>query len=161
MWGTLIALLAIGTSQSLSLVGDQRLSSLERHLVTVARDPAYQRGMRYEAWSLADVLALLPEARVQALRDDVAITFVASDGYRAIRDLSAIWKARQRGYIAFRDLQAGARKWKPIRAGKSVVTPAPFYLVWTGAKDPDLPWPYQLVGIELATLDRVFAHAFP
>jgi mono/diheme cytochrome c family protein len=41
------------------------------------------------------------------------------------------------------------------------MTPAPFYLVWAGAKEPSLPWPYQLVRIELLPLADAFAHAFP
>jgi mono/diheme cytochrome c family protein len=155
MWNALIAI------ATLSLLGSERLSSLETHRVTIGADPAYQREMRYEAWSLADVLALLPDVEARARRDDTAITFVASDGYRATEPLRPLWDARKRGYVAFRDLSAGARKWKPLRAGKSWITPAPFYLVWTGARDPALPWPYQLVRIELGPLGEVYAQAFP
>ena len=152
------ALIAVAT---LSLVGSERLSALETHRVTIGKDPAYKREMHYEAWSLSDVLALLPDVEARARRDDTAITFVASDGYRATGPLRAIWNARRRGFVAFRDVEADARKWKPLRAGKSRITPAPFYLVWTGARDPALPWPYQLVRIELAPLGEVFAQAFP
>jgi mono/diheme cytochrome c family protein len=155
MWNALIAV------ATLSLSGSERLSTLETHRVTIAYDPAYQREVRYEAWSLSDVLELFPDVEARARRDDMAITFVASDGYRATEPLRPIWEARKRGYVAFRDLSAGARKWKPFRVGKFRITPAPFYLVWTGARDPALPWPYQLVRIELAPLGEAFAQAFP
>jgi len=115
--------------------------------------------MRYEAWSLSEVLSLLPDIENLARRDDSAITFIASDGYRAAGPLLTVWNDRQRGYLAFRDVGAGAQKWKPILVGKSNVTPAPFYLVWTGAVDRSLPWPYQVVRMEVAPITQVFAHA--
>jgi len=153
-----LVLIALAT---LTLPGNERLSNLQIHRVIVPADPAFQREMRYQAWSLADVLSLLPAVESLAGGDETAISFVAADGYRATAPLRSVWEARKRGYVAFRDLGAGARKWKAFRAGKSRITPAPFYLVWTGAKDPSLPWPYQLVRIELAPLGEAFARAFP
>jgi mono/diheme cytochrome c family protein len=146
---------------ALNLTADRRLGSLETHRVAVGADPAYARDMRYEGWSLADVLSLLPGVEKLATDPQTAITFVASDGYRASQPLRPVWEARRRGTIAFRDLDAGARKWKRFRAGKSEVTPAPFYLVWSGGKDPSLPWPYGLIRIELSPLEDVFGRAAP
>jgi len=146
---------------ALNLTGDARLASLPTHRVTVAADPAYGREMRYRGWSLADVLSLLPDIEKLASDQQTAITFVASDGYRASEPLRPVWEARRRGYIAFRDLEAGPRKWMPFRTGKSMVTPAPFYLVWSGARDPSLPWPYALVRIEVSTLADAFGRAAP
>jgi mono/diheme cytochrome c family protein len=146
---------------ALRLLGNDRLSSLQTHLITVANDRVYKRAMRYQAWALSDVLALLPDVADRALRDDAAITFIASDGYRATEPLLALWNQRRRGYLAFRDVRAGGERWKSIRVGKSQTTPAPYYLVWTGADDPSLPWPYQLVAMEVAPISEIFADALP
>jgi len=153
-----LALLAVA---ALNLTGDDRLASLQAHPVTVRSDPAYAREMRYEGWSLPDVLSLVPGIETLASDERTAITFVASDGYRASEPLRPVWEARRRGYVAFRDLDAGPGKWTPFRAGKSTVTPAPFYLVWSGRADRSLPWPYALVRIEISTLADVFGRAAP
>jgi mono/diheme cytochrome c family protein len=165
----LVALLAIGAIRAavaeepatLALLGNARLASLPTHVVTVASDPAYKRSMRYQAWALSDVLALLPGIEERTRRHDAAITFVAADGYRATGSLVVIWKERRRGYLAFRDMDAGKRRWRSIRAGKAEVTPAPYYLVWTGPKNPSLPWPYQVVRIELLPLADSSGRALP
>src|SRR5256885_13833387 len=111
-----MALLLIALA-ALNLTGDRRLASLATHRMVVGADPAYGREMRYQSWSLADVLSLLPDVERLASDPQMAITFVASDGYRASEPLRPIWEARRRGYVAFRDLDAGPGKWKPFRAG--------------------------------------------
>lgn len=124
----------------------------------VAHDPAYEgRAKRYAGFALDTLLAL---AGVRPSADEV-LYFVASDGYRATLAEPAA-HPRVRGVVAFADLDAPGG-WEPVKHGAKSISPAPFYLVWSGGDSAALrrPWPYQLARIEVVDPRRKYDRIYP
>lgn len=59
--------------------------------------------------------------------------------------------------------EKGKSAFEKLTQGKAMVSPAPYYLVWAeGAKLADkIPWPYQLVKIEVVNFKDKYAKLFP
>ena len=137
------------------------LDELKRALPTdtarVAHDPAYEgRAKRYAGFPLERLLAL---AGVRASGGEV-LYFVASDGYRATMAEPAT-DPRVRGVVAFADLDA-PDGWEPVKHGARSVSPAPFYLVWSGDSTAlRRPWPFQLARIEVVDPRQKFSRIYP
>ncbi len=137
------------------------LDELRRALPTdtarVAHDPAYEgRAKRYAGFALERVLA---HAGVRTSADEV-LYFVAADGYRATMAEPAAG-AGVRGMVAFADLDAPSG-WEPVKHGAKEISPAPFYLVWSGDSTAlRRPWPYQLARIEVVDPRRSFDRIYP
>lgn len=129
-------------------------------------DPYYGRPKRFHAVALRCALRLgfggLPDA-------DQNLFLRARDGYA--RPASGARLTEPGGWLAFADADRsegdprspGFRPaWEPI--DRRHLDPSPFYLVWSGPdqRDPHRdPWPYQLVEIELAPLERLLPHTVP
>jgi mono/diheme cytochrome c family protein len=156
------------STRSLELVtpaGTRRLTlaqlraALRTDTASVAQDPSYERrAKRYVGFPLEDVLAL---AGLRPSPDEV-LYFTASDGFRATLS-EAPGAGGVHGMIAFADLDAPGG-WELLGHGADRKSPAPFYLVWTGADTAAAarrPWPYQLVRIEVVDLRRQYDRIYP
>lgn len=125
-------------------------------------DPYHGRRMRYVAFPLGCVLEGGFEASggARELREK-GLLLRARDGYT--RPASGRDLLMPGGYLAFGEpelLEAEGGGSRFRRIDRRQVDPSPFYLVWTGQErgNPhEIPWPYQLVRIEVAP----FAQAFP
>lgn len=130
---------------------------------TVAvEDPYYGRRMRFLACPLAAAVraGFGTDPATLAGRD---VLLRAADGYEKPTEGRRLGEAG--GYLAFGDAErsSGAKlDFEPI--DRRQVDPAPFYLVWTGAKqrqEDGYPWPYQLVEIALVRFEDRFPHTVP
>ncbi|MCB0083850.1 MAG: ABC transporter substrate-binding protein, partial [Caldilineaceae bacterium] len=125
--------------------------------VTV-EDLVYERSKTYEGFWLTD---LLDQVDLMHTAGDMLL-FRAADGYEIRVDMAAIQQTQPQALVAFRDVEAAAG-WEPFPKGKSTLTPAPFYLVWSGTAQPmgevdaastaavgeAWSWIYQLTAIEV------------
>lgn len=140
------------------------LAELKRKLRTFqieVDDPVYANRRKFDAFRLEDVLALLGQADTKTAADE--IVFQASDGYAP-----SIARARLEGhpaYLAYAEhgRARGTGRFEKIRQGKTLLSPAPFYLIWAEGKKigEEYPWPYQLVRIELVSFRKKYAGIFP
>ncbi|MEO8600992.1 MAG: cytochrome c [bacterium] len=125
-------------------------------------DPYYGRRVQFRACPLAAVIQLGFGQPATAFAGD-SVIFRAQDGYA--KPASGARLAEPGGWIAFADaehMRGDDPGWQPI--DRKQVDPGPFYLVWSGAEQHDAtlyPWPYQLVTIELASLDTLYPHIAP
>ncbi len=120
-------------------------------------DPAFQKPKKYRAVPVRD---LLTSAYGGAWSENALgeLFFDALDGYRSHAKVSVLMQGG--GMIAFEDLDV--KGWEAIpRKG---MTPAPFYLVWTGpeqAPKKGYPWPWAIVGIKMAIMEDEYPNALP
>lgn len=139
-----------GRAQTLSLA--QLKKRLKSATLTV-QDPVYKKEKTYEGFWLADVLKLA--GMTEAEGDE--IVFTCADGYAPTLSFSKM-KAHK-GLVAFREPKAKAG-WQKFQQGKAWMTPAPFYIVWD-ASHHEVPWPYQVVGIEVIRFKEKYSRIFP
>lgn len=125
-------------------------------------DPYYATRKRFRACPLAAVLRLGLGEPIEAFAGET-VFFRASDGYA--KPAPAALLAEAGGFVAFADAdhaRGDTPGWQPI--DRKQVDPGPFYVVWTGAGQQDThryPWPYQLVEIEVAPIERLYPHIAP
>ncbi len=118
-------------------------------------DPVYQSKKTYEAVPLEEVLRL--GGAGDSVGDD--LVFHCADGYAPTLPLEKL--KGQKGYLAFRDTtERGGDGWKKVLQGKTWLSPAPFYVVWEGPLG-DVPWAYQVVGLEVVRFAQKFNRIFP
>lgn len=150
--------------------GSTRPVSLEELRSTCASetvevdDPYHGHRMRYSAFALRCVLDLgfAEQGGANGLHTE-SLLLRALDGYT--RPVSGEQLLEEGAYLAYGEparlaasREGGVSAFSPI--DRRQVNPAPFYLVWAGARqnDPHVhPWPYQLSRVEAAP----FAEAFP
>jgi len=125
-------------------------------------DPVYtdvgQAPLKFDAFRLEDVLALLP--KTDGTSDE--IVFQAADGYSPSVSRSLL--QGHPAYLAFREHgRALSDPFRKVRQGKAMISPAPFYLIWGDGKriGDAYPWPYQLVRIELVNFREKYARIYP
>jgi mono/diheme cytochrome c family protein len=125
-------------------------------------DPVYKTRKLYAGLSLA---ALLRKAWPDADRwaaEGAELVLHCADGYAPSMDLKRALGSD--GVVAIRDLDRPASDpWEPFTHGKETITPAPAYLVWSGADpaDANYKWPYQLVAVSVETFDKRYGKAAP
>ncbi|QQR91226.1 MAG: cytochrome c [Myxococcales bacterium] len=127
--------------------------------IDVVNDPAYHGGRkRFRGYALLDLLSVVPQNVLDG--DDLQLRFHAADGYMTSLDVNR--DLMRNAVVAYEDLEAPeGKRWVNFRKGKRLMTPAPFYLVWKSSHDDEkLPWPYQLLRIELVN-GNVYDAAFP
>ena len=119
-------------------------------------DPLYGRRMVFDAYALADILALAGGTATAG--DD--LVFTAADGYAPTVPRATL--ALHPAYVAFRE-HGNPRRFDPVAQGKTTVSPAPYYLVWGDGQDSHdtLPRPYQLVSIEVVDVALRYAALLP
>lgn len=120
-------------------------------------DPFYGKTKRYRAVPLKDLLTAAYGGTwgENALGE---VFFDALDGYRSHAQVSVLMN--DGAMVAFAD--ADFKDWETI-PGKSG-TPAPFYVVWTGAAQgpkKGFPWPWQTVGVKMTVLEDEYPKALP
>ncbi len=126
-----------------------QLNSLLRALPVVritVDDPVYGKAKTYDGFRLRDVM----QTAGLTAADGDTLVFHCADGYEARLPLGDLDVATPTGVLAFHDVEA-ASGWEPFAQGKETVTPAPFYLVWTGG-GLKRPWPDKLVAISVENM---------
>ena len=125
------------------------------HTLTVA-DPDHEAPVRYDAFALTDVLAL---AGGTAGHGD-ELVLEARDGYAPTVAYTAL--ASQEAYLAFRE-HGNPAGFGLVKQGRTMVSPAPYFLVWRAGKSlgADFPWPYQLIRIEVVDFATKYAALYP
>lgn len=135
------------------------VTDLKKKLPTVQvklADPVYSTPRTWDAFRLEDILQLLGKTPADA--DEVV--FQAADGYAP-----SVARSKLEAHHAFLAYQEHGRKdrFEKVRQGKTLISPAPFYLVWEGGKEigEDYPWPYQLVKIEFVSFKDKYGKLYP
>lgn len=135
------------------------LSQLRSKLKTVSvtlDDPNYRKTKTFDGFLLVD---LLKEAGLTDATPGDEVVFTAKDGYSPNTSFDMI--RAHRAVVAFRE--TGQASFEKLAQGKAMISPAPYYLVWEeGSTLADqVPWPYQLVKIEVVNFKQKFAKLYP
>lgn len=135
------------------------LNSLKSRLKTVRitiDDPDLKKKVTYEGFALADVLRL---AGLSASTQEDEMVFHCKDGYSPNTTFEKFRK--HKGYLVFHRI--GEKGLGLVEQGKAKLDMGPFYIVWAeGAKlGETMPWPYQLVGIEVVNFKTKYPKIYP
>ena len=132
----------------------------EFETVSISQDPVYKTGKKYQAFPLQAVIKKLAKNYPADLNQAV-IVFTASDGYKV--SMAYPDALEEPGYLAFKDLSAQNTDWVAFKFGKELLTPAPFYLIWSkpGIDKWRYPWPFQLTNISIQPASNYFGNAAP
>ena len=144
-----------GESKARKLTLKDMASRLKAVTVTID-DPVYKKKKTYDGFVLLEVMKLA------GLKDDGQgdeIVFTAKDGYSP--NVSFEMLRAHRAFLTFRE--RGKSGFEDVVQGKAMVSPAPYYVVWEeGAKLAEsVPWPYQLVKIELVNFHQKYHRLYP
>lgn len=141
---------------SFDLSLEQMKADLQTHLVTI-EDPVYKTTKQFDAFLLADVLQL---AKIDLSAKLDEIVFTAKDGYSPNTSFENLRK--HRAFLAYQE-HGTVESFGEVEQGKAMVSPAPFYVVWEEGKklSHEVPWPYQLVKIEVVDTAKKFANVYP
>jgi mono/diheme cytochrome c family protein len=136
------------------------LAELRKQLkvVTVTLDdPVYKAKKTFDGFALADVLAL---GGLRPGDGGDEIVFTAKDGYSPNAPFSAV--KDHGGVLAFQE-HGTQKQFGRVAQGKAMVSPAPYYVVWGEGRDlgEKVPWPYQLVRIEVVNFTERYGKLFP
>lgn len=121
-------------------------------------DPNYRQQKQYRGFPLASVLQV---AGAAALQMDDELVLTALDGYSPVLTVAAI--QQQQPWLVFAEQTASGQLTSlsaMIQQGKPL-DPGPFYLVWPDDATGALPWPYQLVKVELSRFADRFGRVMP
>ena len=140
---------------------DTLIGSVERVTVTV-QDPVYKKSKRFEGYPLATLLRRAWPEVDQWAAEGAELVLTAVDGYAPSMDLARALSSNS--IVAARDLDRPADDpWEPFPKGATMITPAPYYLVWTGidADDPHYRWPYKLATLSVTSFEQRYGGAAP
>lgn len=146
-----LKLVAAGRSQ---VVGLAELRKKLKETTITVEDPVFKKRKTYEGFLLADVLKAVGFGEIEG--DE--IVFHCADGYAPTLSFAKL--KEQKALLAFRDKTARTGSWDRLKQGKAWITPAPYYLVWESGSE-SLPWPYQVVGLEIIRFKEKYAKIFP
>jgi mono/diheme cytochrome c family protein len=154
VWAQMLEIISPKATVKVSL--KEMREKLETHLIKID-DPVYGATKEYDAFYLPDVLQL---AGADAPQADDELVLTAVDGYAPNMSFDKL-KAHK-AYLAYQE-HATPGRFGMLEHGKAKISPWPFYLVWGEGKSikEDLPWPYQLVKIEVVNLAKKFPHLIP
>ena len=121
-------------------------------------DPVYKKEKTYEGFLLKDVLQL---AGAEPSTTAEEIVFTAVDGYSPNTTFANI--SKYTGYLVFKEKGKKDFEFTKVAQGKTMITMAPYYLVWQEGKKKTegVPWPYQLVKIEVVNFQQKFPKVYP
>ena len=130
-------------------------------------DPVYQKTMTFDAFPLADVLALgglsANDAPAASVAGDVnsELVFTGTDGYAPNTSFDELKK--HQAYLAYAVHGQPDGQFPPVAQGKAMVSPAPYYVVWKEGKalENEVPWPYKLAKIEVVRFETKYPKVFP
>jgi len=131
---------------SRTVTAQQLLANPATREITIENDAIYGRPMTYRA--------LPATALIQGLKigSEDYLSFVATDRYAVGVPARLLLQAANKGPQAFLAIETPAAPW-PALPDKANKTPAPFYLVWQGARPGEISrtyWVYKLAAIEVA-----------
>jgi mono/diheme cytochrome c family protein len=134
-------------------------NKLHSQTITV-NDPVYKTSKKYDAFLLADVFKL------GKFGEGDEVVFESADGYAPSFPLASITKNAATPYLAYQEhKRKDGKPWQTFEQGKAVMTPAPYYVVWTGLDGEkaleEHPWPYQLVRVELVNFKETYKKIYP
>jgi mono/diheme cytochrome c family protein len=135
---------------------DQLKAKLKSQTVKID-DPVYGKTKEYDAFLLQDVLQLAGLTGKDKA-DELVLT--AADGYSPNVTFAKV--KEHKGYLAYQE-HATPGRFALVAQGKAMISPWPFYLVWeegTALKD-QVPWPYQLVKLELVDWAQKYPQVIP
>lgn len=152
-------------AQNLEIVTPQKtakfsLAELKAKLKTLTikvDDPGYKKLKEFDVFRLEDVFQLAG-AESKGRADE--IVFVAVDGYSPNMPF-ALLKAHK-AFLAYQE-HGTPGQFGLIEQGKAKISPGPFYVVWEeGIKlGTEVPWPYQLVKIEVVDWKQKYPLVIP
>jgi mono/diheme cytochrome c family protein len=153
-WAVSLEVVTPGHTAKLTL--EQMRGRLKIYTIKID-DPVYKSAKAFDAFLLTDILAM---AHVKGQANFDEIVFTAKDGYSPNTLFDNL--AKHKAYLAYQEHGTKGHFGK-VAQGKTMVSPAPFYLVWEGgvSLEHEVPWPYQLVKIEVVELAKKYANAFP
>ncbi|BBK34777.1 cbb3-type cytochrome c oxidase subunit III [Stella humosa] len=162
----LIVLVSIlGSARAEPAAPPVAIADLVRQMTPVTvttEDPVYKRSKSYVGYPLAAVLrAAWPDVDRWA-EEGAELVLTAVDGYAPSMDLARA--LNHNGIVAFREADRPENDpWEPFAKGRSMLTPDPYYLVWTGiaADDPHFRWPYKLATVSVTSFDARYGGAAP
>ncbi len=130
----------------------EMLNTLKVQSFTVY-DEAYHQNKTYEGVSLKALL----EHNNYSLDNISEVTVVCADGYKAVLDGDILRKYPD-AMISYRQLDKNGKgidgDFEPIREGKKIADPAPFYMVWPQKETYGVfPWPHQVVALQVSAKD--------
>jgi len=119
-------------------------------------DPNYKKAMTFEGFPL---LALLKVAGLSQSAGGDEVVFTAQDGYAPNTNFEML--RLHHAIVAYRE--KGSFTFAKLAQGKAMVSPAPYYLVWEEGENlaDNVPWPYQLVKIEVVNFKEKFGKLYP
>jgi cytochrome c2 len=159
--GVSISAMAYDESQEFRIQSEQdksvmtlseMLNTLKVQSFTVY-DEAYHQDKTYEGVSLKALL----EHNNYSLDNISEVTVVCADGYKAVLDGDILRKYPD-AMISYRQLDKNGKgidgDFEPIREGKKIADPAPFYMVWPQKETYGVfPWPHQVVALQVSAKD--------
>ncbi len=121
-------------------------------------DPVYHAKKTYDGFRLIEVLAL---AGLDPKSGNDEIVFTAKDGYSPNTSFELLRK--HSAILTFQEHGGAAGQFAKVNQGKAKLDPGPYYVVWEEGKslEKDVPWPYQLVKIEVVQFATKFAKLYP
>jgi mono/diheme cytochrome c family protein len=146
----------VSAKKTLTLTLDTLKAKLKSYTVKID-DPVYLKTMEFDAFLLSDVLQA---AGVDSADRADELIFTAVDGYAPSVSFDKL--KDHKAYLAYQD-HATPGRFPLVQQGKAMISPWPFYVVWSdGAKLKDeVPWPYQLVKLEVANWSAKFPKLVP
>lgn len=140
---------------------DSLIAGVDRVTVTV-QDPVYKKAKRFEGYPLATLLRKAWPGVDAWAAEGAELVLTAVDGYAPSMDLARALSGN--GVVAVRDLDRPPEDpWEPFAKGASRITPAPYYLVWTGVESDDVHyrWPYKLAQLSVTSFGQRYGGAAP
>lgn len=132
-------------------------SKLKTVMVTID-DPVYKKEKSYEGFYLTEIFKLTGFEQTGGAEE---IVFTAVDGYSPNTSFANLQKYT--GVLVFKEKGRKDFEFTKVAQGKTMITMAPYYLVWKEGKKvvEGVPWPYQLVKIEVVDFKQKFAKLYP
>lgn len=121
-------------------------------------DPVYNSEKSFEGVSLLQLLKAAGYKPGQAANE---VVLTASDGYAPSMPLEYLLD--DQAVLVFAESGKKDFDFESVEQGKTMLSPAPFYLVWKQGKavEKTRPWPYQLVKLELVSFQQRYPKLYP
>ena len=129
------------------------LKSKLKQVTVTLNDPIYHQMKTYDGFPLKDVLALV--GPIPDSSDE--LVFTALDGYAPTVSIKAALS--HQAILTFAEHEKHG--FSTVIQGKESLDPGPFYIVWTGKVEHEIPWPYQLASIEAVSFKQKFPKLYP
>ncbi len=121
-------------------------------------DPVYHQKKTFDGYRLAEVLEL---AGLDPKSASDEIVFTAKDSYSPNTSFAQL--RNHSAVLTFQEHGTAAGHFGRVEQGKALVDPGPYYVVWEEGKalENAVPWPYQLVKIEVVEFAKKYAKLYP